>query len=209
MLYDDPTGEELAATFPAGATVASGAGSISAYALSARPDLEIRIVGTPSELRWGMRRIDGDVTGYDSTEADEACSGATLVLLEPLAVGPSGALIAAASAALADSATRSGVDVWIVAGEGRLLPIALFDALVRHIGIDLPGAPTDEELVGRRSGGHARNTVRWEPTSMPSTLPAAAITAVVGPTGAAHASVGLARATCPAPTELLVPSQGM
>jgi hypothetical protein len=214
LLYDDPTAEEVAAHIPAGATVVSDCGSTALAGLSQRPDLAIRLIGSPWALRYGMRRIDGDVTGYDSVEIDRVLAGSTLVLVEPTAAGPETFVVDRATALLIEGAVRSSVDVWAVVGEGRLLPAALFDALVCASDVEVPKSAesTAEDVdfgfnpvpvtAGRRHSGRSGSAVHC-------TVPAGAIAAVVGPTGAAHTTVALGRATCPSPTELLEPSRGV
>ncbi len=209
LLYDDHTDEELAAHFPAGATVVSAGGPIAIAGLSGRPDLTIRLVGRPSTLRYGMRRIDGDVTGYDTAEADEACSGATLALVEPFVAGPSGVLVSDQGGEVAAAAARSGLDLWVVLGEGRLLPAALFEALRQQV--DACGVETadDEELFDLMPTATTRRGARFANAVQATVLPSTSIAAVIGPTGGAQARVALAHPTCGAPTELLEPSRGM
>jgi hypothetical protein len=62
-----------------------------------------------------------------------------LALLEATAVGPDSFLAAAGSAALAAAAREARRPVWLVAGVGRVLPGALYDALVRRVGDDPRG----------------------------------------------------------------------
>jgi hypothetical protein len=198
LLCDDATSEELAAHFPAGATVVSDGGPTAVAGLAARPDLTIRLVATPLAGQRSMRRIDGDVTAYDPTEADDACRGATVVLLEPLAAGPSGIVVGEDAVLLAEAAVRARVDLWAVVPEGRLLPAALCDALVRHVGA---------RDLGDHLGGD-----RVEPDSVaqPATvIPARLLAAVVTPEGAAPPIRALAFASCGTPSELLEPSRGM
>jgi hypothetical protein len=59
-----------------------------------------------------------------------------LALLEATAVGPDSFLATAGSAALATAAREAQRPVWLVAGVGRVLPGALYDALVRRVGDD-------------------------------------------------------------------------
>jgi hypothetical protein len=59
-----------------------------------------------------------------------------LALLEATAVGPDSFLAAAGSGALATAAREAHRPVWLVAGVGRVLPGALYDALVRRVGDD-------------------------------------------------------------------------
>jgi hypothetical protein len=82
---------------------------------------------------------------------DVAAAGrrCVLALLEATAVGPDSFVAAAGSAALAGAAREAQRPVWLVAGVGRILPAALYDALVRRIGDDpafevVPLAEVDE-----------------------------------------------------------------
>jgi hypothetical protein len=63
-----------------------------------------------------------------------------MVLLEAHAAGPSGFVAVAGSGALARAAREAAVPVWLVAGVGRRLPGALYDAVTAHLHLD-PGEP--------------------------------------------------------------------
>jgi hypothetical protein len=156
-----------------------------------------------------MRRIDGDVTAYDPTEADDACRGATVVLLEPLAAGPSGIVVGEDAVLLAEAAIRAQVDLWAVVPEGRLLPAALCDALVRHVGArDLGDPLAGDRLEADSVTRTGHRTPR--PVAQPSTvIPARLLAAVVTPEGVAPPIRALAFANCGTPSELLEPSRGM
>jgi hypothetical protein len=218
LLADDPTHEVLAAAFPAGATVVAEAGPTAVMALASRPDLTVRLVGRRGALRWAVRAIDRDVAAFDGTEVAQACLGADVVLVEPLAGGTSGVLLDATSAALSYAAGSASIDLWAVLGEGRTLPEALFGALLRHLGVagssgddlhttvracaerwDLAAAEFDDST---ETGGVGRSEGLL-------VLPPGTIRSVVGPTGVARSGIGLRRSTCPAPTELLLPSLGV
>ncbi|HWD23845.1 MAG TPA: hypothetical protein VG368_00110 [Acidimicrobiales bacterium] len=209
LLYDDPTADEVAAHLPAGAVVVTDCGSIAVAGLSQRPDLSIRLVASASALRYGMRRIDGDVTGYDPVECDDACASSTIVLVEPTAAGPQGVVLDETGAALVDSAVRSSVAVWAVVGEGRLLPLSLLDALTRAVGLGASNPPDDEQEFDPLPRAGRYGKAPRPASGSHCTIPAASIGAVVGPTGAARTTVALGRATCPSPTELLEPSRGV
>ena len=108
---------------------------------------------------------------------DAAARRAALVLLEAHAAGPSGFVAAAGSGVLARAAREASVPVWLVAGVGRRLPGALYDALTAHLHFD-PGNP--------------------------EVLPFDLIDEVAGPEGRAEPAAALAgRAHCPVAPELL------
>jgi len=209
LLMDDPTADELAASVPAGATVVASASGLVAEALGERPDLSSRLVGSPSALRGALRRSgDADVTGWDLSELDEALDGARLVIVEPLAAGPAGYLLDTDAALVAGAAADSSIDLWVAAGEGRILPAALYQ-MVAQRGVALAVRDEDEadedefflDFSGRGrpvSGHFAHRAVA---------LPADAAKGVVSPSGPAVPAVGLARSSCRAPAELLVPSR--
>jgi hypothetical protein len=209
LLVDDPTAEELAASIPGGSLVIAAASALIADALAGRPDLTAHVVGPPSALRSALRHAgDADVTGWEISEIDEAMEGARVVILDALAAGPSGYLLDSTGAALADAATRTGTDLWIAAGEGRLLPGALFEMVVARAA-SLPDPDEDEEedddvLLGFVD---TRRTVAGRFVRRAVAFPASAAVAVVGPTGPAAPAVGLSRASCRAPAELLVPAR--
>jgi hypothetical protein len=131
------------------------------------------------------------------------------VLLEPLAAGPSGIVVGEDAVLLAEAAVRARVDLWAVVPEGRLLPAALCDALVRHVGArdlgdHLGGDPVEPDSVASTG----RRTRR--PVAQPATvIPARLLAAVVTPEGAAPPIRALAFASCGSPSELLEPSRGM
>ena len=72
---------------------------------------------------------------------EQAVSAAALVVLEARAMGPGGVVVPAGAGALAVAARAAGRPVWLVAGTGRTLPGALFDALAARV------APGSDELL--------------------------------------------------------------
>jgi hypothetical protein len=207
LLYVDPTADELAASLPASAVVVTAGGPVTIAALEQRPDLEVRLVTSTSRFSRAMRRLSGNVIGYDTTEADDACTNASVVLLEPIAAGPSDLLVDQDQAEMSRAAQRSAVDQWAVLGEGRLLPVDLFESFALHF--FPPGIDDDLDLADLedlawstdRSDGRAHD-------GGAERLEAAAVQRVIGPSGSAHPSVGLRRATCPSPPELLDVARG-
>lgn len=124
-LDSDPTGwalQDSLDTLPAGSGVLA-VGELEAFAaaLHARPDLQ-------------------------SLEPDdpETAARADLVLMTSDCVGPSQALVAAATVPVAEMARGWGTPVWLIAGAGRILPERMWDLLnARH----RPGDPAMRGLA--------------------------------------------------------------
>jgi hypothetical protein len=109
-------------------------------------------------------------------EGEVAAAGrrCVLALLEASAVGPDSFVAAAGSADLAAAARAAHRPVWLVAGVGRVLPGALYEALLRRI-------EGDESY---------------------EVVPLAAVDEIVGPGGPGPRSQ-LTRPSCPVAAELL------
>ena len=203
-LTEDPTADELAATFPAGAVVVAGATRTIGEAVAQRPDLTVRMVGRPNRLRNELGRLvhEVEVVGYEPEEADDALDGAQLAVLAPMAAGPGGYLLGEDESALLSAAGAAGVPVWMVTTCGVILPAALFNALSARA-LD-EGVSTREPRVvsaGRRRPGFGHSASGG--CSVAATNEAAA---VVAPFGAALPAVALVRPGCPVAAELLVPA---
>ena len=100
-----------------------------------------RVVVVPSRNEgWGcadwLQSHGVDARLLRTGEVSAAGRRCVLALLEATAVGPDSFLAAAGSAALAGAARDAHRPVWLVAGVGRVLPGALYDALVRRVGDD-------------------------------------------------------------------------
>jgi len=108
-----------------------------------------------------------------------------LALLEATAVGPDSFLAATGSAALAAAARDARRPVWLVAGVGRALPGALYDALLRRVG-------DDPRELHQPPSKHTPLEV----------VPLDAVDEVAGPAGPVPRSQ-LARPSCPVAAELL------
>jgi len=179
-ISEDPTVEELAAAFPAGALVATDAAGSGAEALAQRPDCDVRLVGTPSALRYATSRFgrggraeaDVRVSGFCPEELAEALAGRPLVVVEARAAGPDGYVLNLDAAELARAARAAGLELWVVAGVGRVLPGPLFSA-----------------CASSAAGGQL--------------LAASEAARIVGPDGPTDPLSALGRADCPAPAELL------
>ena len=213
-LADDPTAEELAASFPAGASVVIPAKAELARALNLRPDLSVAVVGMPYRLNEVLRRLSrvADVVGIDARDfdvdgAEMMGEGPHLLVLEALAAGPSGFLVDRDQATLASAALMAEVPCWVATGVGRILPAELFaeildrtvsaDDAIDRSGFDLDD---DDDFALLRGIGGERSSRRHQPMAF---LEADRVAAVVGPRGKAIPQLALRRAECRAPAELL------
>ena len=148
----DPTGVELAHALPDGATVVVvGWPEVAGEALPRRGDVEVLAVDSLGEASGLVRRLQR--AGVDAIDVQPSGLGAAvresdLLVLEAVALGPTGALAVAGSFAAATVARECDVPVWLVAGCGRLLPARLWDAIATRLDAR-PGDPwdLDEEIV--------------------------------------------------------------
>lgn len=185
QLAADPTGGILAAALPADATLlVIGWPETVAGALLRRADVEVLVAdGGGADGNYLARRLRG--SGIDATEVPDAGVGsaaaaATLVLLEATAAGPDGFVAAAGSRAAASVAAEAGVAVWTVAGEGRVLPKRLWEALLQRLDVDADPWDAGIDVVPLGLAGEA-----------------------FGPAGRGPAAALPARADCPVAPELL------
>ncbi len=136
-LAHDPTPARLAAVLPDDTTVVVvGWPDLVAEALRRRGDLEVLVVdsgGDGSGLARVLERAGSVVTVVPDRGIGSAAAVAGLVLVEATLAGPGGVLAAPGSHAGAAVAARSGVPVWAVAGVGRVLPGALWEAALSHL----------------------------------------------------------------------------
>jgi hypothetical protein len=212
-LEDDPTADELAASFPAGASVVIPAKTALALALNMRPDLSVTVVGMPYRLNEVLRRLSrvADVVGIDQRvcDADGAemmGEGPHLLVLEALAAGPAGFLLDRDQVVLASSPVLFDSSCWVTTGVGRVLPAELLaeilDRTVSSEATDQAGFEIDDEddfallrgTAGERAPRHQR------PMAF---LQAERVAQVIGPRGKAIPQLALRRAECRAPAELL------
>jgi hypothetical protein len=180
----DPTAQVLAAHLPNETTVTIlGWPEQAGEALRRRGDLEVLVVDSRDEGPSFCRRLAADgVEAFDVTESGlgGAVRESGLVLLEASAVGPGGFVATTGSLAAAAVARGLGIDVWLVAGAGRVLPGRLWEALVARLeGTDDPWALEDEVVP-----------LEW-------------VTGVAGPEGVAAPEEAVKRADCPVVPELL------
>lgn len=148
-LADDDTPLSLAAHLPDDATVCVvGRPELTEAALVRRGDLAVLVVDALGEghgLARRLARADTDVELVPESGLGAAAAAADLVLLEAVALGPTGFVGVSGSRAAAAVGRTAGKPVWVVAGAGRVLPAALWGALSRRLGpAEWDG---DEELV--------------------------------------------------------------
>lgn len=129
----DATAAELAFALPEEATVCVvGWPEIVGEALPRRGDVEVLAVDALGEgsglvrrlLQSGIEAIDVPPSGLGA-----AVISSEVLLLEAVALGPSGFVAVSGSLAAAAVARHAGVPVWAVAGAGRVLPPRMWEAL--------------------------------------------------------------------------------
>lgn len=139
-LDGDTTAQALAADLPDDATVVViGWPDVAAEALRRRADLEVLVVDSAGLGAGLSHRLRG--AGVDALDVVDAGLGAAvaeadLVLLEAGALGGDGFVAPVGSRAAAAVARLAGSPVWVVAGVGRALPPAMWDALVERFRAD-------------------------------------------------------------------------
>jgi hypothetical protein len=183
-LARDGTASVLGDALPDDATVvALGWPEQIAEGLLRRGDVEALVVDCLDEggdLAAWLRRSgsDAEIVPESGTAAAVAASG--LVLLEAVALGPTGFVATAGSAAAAAVARQLGIPVWVVAAEGRVLPESLWTALAARLTSRARAWDQVEEVV----------PLSW-------------VDAVVGPTDVQAPQDAIAsRRTCPSAPEL-------
>lgn len=187
-LQDDPTAAAFAYELPDDVTVCTlGWPEQIGEGLVRRGDVRTLVVDVLGEGTGLVRRLE-----LADSEADEvppanvggAVRWSNVVALEASAVGPGGFVAVAGSLAAASVARDEDAEVWLVAGEGRLLPERLWEALVARL--DDLGEPweLDEEVV-----------------------PLSLVDHVVGPRGRESVDAMRRRTDTPVVPELLRPTQ--
>lgn len=180
----DATAAELAFALPEGATACViGWPEIVGEALPRRGDVEVLAVDSLGEGSGLVRRLmHGGIEAVDvpTSGLGAAVASSDALLLEAVAMGPSGFLAVSGSLAAATVARHAGVPVWLVCGVGRLLPARMWDALAdRRATRAADPWDLDEELV-------------------PLTL----VDLVAGPGGLEPVGDALRRTDCPVAPEL-------
>jgi hypothetical protein len=187
-LDEDPTDRVLARLLPDDTTVlVVGWPDLAGAALRRRGDLEVLVVegdGDGTVLARRLREAGSDVTLVPDAGVAAAAVVAGLVLIEAHAAGPAGILANRGSHAAAAVAARSGVPVWAVVGVGRVLPGAMWDALLSRV--DDQGVEPWERAV--------------------ELVPADLLDSVVDPTGPRVTTEALTDPDCPTSPELLRPA---
>lgn len=148
----DPTAGELGFAIPDEARVAVvGWPELVGEALPRRGDVAVLAVDALGEGSGLVRRLAH--SGVDAIDVSTAGLGAAVasadvLLLEAVALGPTGFMGVSGSLAAAAVAVHAEVPVWVVAGVGRLLPGRMWDALVgRHTARPVDPWDLDEEVV--------------------------------------------------------------
>ncbi len=185
-LARDRTPAELAAAVPddAAVVVVGSPGQVAA-GLRRRGDVRALVVdhGRGGGPRAGaLRRSGADAEAVPPSGLGAAATAGDLVLLEASAMGPSGFVAPAGSAAAAAVGRLRGVPVWVVAGVGRVLPGLLWDEVARRVSLREAPWEYDDEVV-----------------------PLAWVDAVVGPGGLGSAEAAVAGPTCPPVADLAGP----
>jgi hypothetical protein len=191
----DVTPDHLYDALPDDATVCVvGWPDLVGDAVMRRGDVRVLAVDANDEGSSFVRRLqraDVEAEVVPASGIGAAVLAADIVLVEALACGPSEALAATGSRALASVGYCSEVPTWLVAGRGRRLPEPLFAALLDRV---------------------ADVRAPWDAAAEP--LPLALFSAVVGPDGvgavdpaaAGAGRSGLLAAECPVAYELTRPS---
>lgn len=181
-LDEDPTARALAADLPEAAVVTVvGWPELAGDALGRRFDVRPLVVDEGGEGALLVSRLER--AGIDATLVPErgvaaAAARSNVVLLEASALGPEGFFAPPSSWAASAVARDEGRPVWLVAGVGRVLTTALWEAACDRVGTpDL-----------------------WDPGD--DLVPLRLVDRVVGPSGPETVSAALARADSPSVPEL-------
>lgn len=180
----DPTASELAHALPEDGTVCViGWPELVGEALPSRGDVEVLAVDALGEGSGLVRRLMH--AGIDAVDVPTAGLGAAVLhadvlLLEAVAIGPTGFIAVSGSYAAAAVARQAEVPVWVVVGAGRLLPPRMWEA-----------------LVSRRS---LRSTDPWDLDE--ELVPLELVDRICGPGGLEAPDDALRRTNCPVAPEL-------
>jgi hypothetical protein len=180
----DTTAAELAFALPDDATACVvGWPELVGEALPRRGDVEVLAVDALGEGSGLVRRLMHagiDAVDVPTSGLGAAVSSSDVLLLEAVAVGPTGFVAVSGSLAAATVARHAEVPVWLTAGVGRLLPGRMWDALAdRRTTRAADPWDLDEEVV-----------------------PLDLVDQVCGPSGLATPDAALRRTDCPVAPEL-------
>ena len=180
---DDPTPRVLADALPDDARVTVlGWPDLIGEALRRRGDVEVLVVDARGEGSSFARRLQAlDVAAEEVEESGlgAAASRSTIVVLETTAMAGAGLLAIPGSVAAAAVARIYGIPVWVVAGEGRVLPDRLFSAMLGRLPEVAPWGAADE------------------------LVPLELVDVVIRPTGTMDVAAALGAPDCPPAPELL------
>ena len=132
-IEEDRTSAELAFALPEeGTACVIGWPELVGEALPPRGDVEVLAVDALGEGSGLVRRLMQ--AGIDAVDVPTSGLGAAVLssdvlLLEAVAVGPTGFVAVSGSLAAATVARHAEVPVWLAAGVGRMLPARMWDAL--------------------------------------------------------------------------------
>jgi hypothetical protein len=180
----DRTSAELAFALPEEATACViGWPELVGEALPPRGDVEVLAVDSLGEGSGLVRRLTQagiDAVDVPMSGLGAAVSSSDVLLLEAVAVGPTGFVAVSGSLAAATVARHAEVPVWLTAGVGRLLPARMWDAMANRQATRVADPwDLDEEVV-------------------PLTL----VDQVCGPSGLQAPVDALRRTDCPVAPEL-------
>ena len=178
----DQTAAHLVRALPEEASVlVIGWPDVTVDALLRRGDCEIWVVDAYGEGSGLVRHLDRRDVGCVEVPLSglgAAAAAAGVAVIEASAAGGMFALCPSGSRAVAAVARSAGVPVWLVAGEGRVLPPMLWGALCECLDEGEPWERDDE------------------------VVPLDLVDRVVGPDGVHDAAETASRADCPAAAEL-------
>jgi hypothetical protein len=137
LLEEDPTPRVLAGALPDdGRITVLGWPDQIGESTRWRGDLQLLVIdagGEGSSFARRLQAVDVDAIDVEDSGLGAAAARSSVVLLEASAMGDTGFYAVPGSLAAAAVARTFDIPVWVVAGEGRLLPSRLWAALVAHM----------------------------------------------------------------------------
>lgn len=180
----DPTSSELGFALPQDATACVvGWPELVGEALPRRGDVEVLAVDSLGEGSGLVRRLvqaGSEAVDVSTSGLGAAVASSDVLLLEAVALGPTGFVAVSGSLAAAAVARHAEVPVWVMAGVGRLLPSRMWDA-----------------LAGRQA---TRAADPWDLDE--EVVPLSLVDRVCGPAGLELPEAALRRTDCPVAPEL-------